>query len=51
MNFGLALALVIAVLAPPTRPWAAAAAYLGMTINFVLVWRAHQRPSTDGAGP
>jgi serine/threonine-protein kinase len=43
MNFGLALALVIAVIFPPARAWATAAAYLGMTINFALVWRAHHR--------
>jgi hypothetical protein len=45
MNFGLALALAISVLVPSTRPWASAAAYLGMTFNVVLVWRVYQPPS------
>ena len=43
MTVGLALAVAISVLAPPARPWATAAAYFGVTVNFALVWRAHQR--------
>jgi len=43
MTVGLALAVAISVIDPPLRPVVTTAAYLGVTINFALVWRAHQR--------
>ncbi|HEY1960575.1 MAG TPA: serine/threonine-protein kinase [Polyangiaceae bacterium] len=43
MTLGLAAAVAVAVLAPTARAWATAAAYFGVTINFAIVWRTHQR--------
>ena len=42
MTVGLFVAVIIAVVVPPARAWATAAAYFGVTVNIALVWRAHQ---------
>ncbi len=39
MTFGLAGAVLVSVFAPAMRPWATAVAYVGLTINFAIVWR------------
>jgi hypothetical protein len=35
------------VIEPSLRPWVTAVAFVGVTFNFVAVWRAHERGRTD----
>jgi hypothetical protein len=43
MAVGLAIAVVVSVVAPTLRPLATTLAYFGITINFAVVWRLHAR--------
>ena len=43
MSVGLAAATAASVMSPALRPAATALAYFGVTINFAVVWRAHDK--------
>ena len=47
MTIGLALSTWISIAFPSFRPWATALGYFGVTINFAIVWRAHERATAD----